>query len=282
MKDLRRALKYFRPDAARVAGVFGMLLVSVALNVLKPWPVAVLIDSVLGQTPWPGQRQPIPNGCQAHDGRVVERGHFVLYFAQGAFSAAQNYYSIQASLRGLTRLREELFARLLRLSLRFPSGRDGRRFDLSRLVGHVFGANFVSARADDFCHGVALVGGHGLHHGALEPASDDGGAGAGAVAGHWHPLFWPRHARTHRPRATGRQPRDGAGAASHRRAAADTKLHARGIRGGRFRAEADEAQTRRLSQHGSELGYGFVVAVIFGFGTAVTTYLGARQVLAGA
>jgi ATP-binding cassette subfamily B protein/subfamily B ATP-binding cassette protein MsbA len=50
---------------------------------------------------------------------------------------------------------------------------------------------------------------------------------------------------------------------------------------GRFRAEADEAQTRRLAQHGSELGYGFVVAVIFGFGTAVTTWLGARQVLAG-
>jgi ATP-binding cassette subfamily B protein/subfamily B ATP-binding cassette protein MsbA len=49
----------------------------------------------------------------------------------------------------------------------------------------------------------------------------------------------------------------------------------------RFHTGADEAQTRRLAQHGSELGYGFAVAVIFGLGTAVTTLLGARQVVAG-
>jgi len=54
-----------------------------------------------------------------------------------------------------------------------------------------------------------------------------------------------------------------------------------GFEAGRFGAEAEEAQTRRLAQHGSELGYGFVVTVIFGIGTAVTTWLGARQVLAG-
>jgi hypothetical protein len=64
MKDLFRALKYFRAEAARVVGVFGLMLVSVGLNVLKPWPVAVLIDSVLGQKPWPGHRDPILAGAK--------------------------------------------------------------------------------------------------------------------------------------------------------------------------------------------------------------------------
>src|SRR5208282_415543 len=37
-------------------------------------------------------------------------------------AAAQNYYSIQAGLWGLTRVREEVFARLQRLSWRFHQG----------------------------------------------------------------------------------------------------------------------------------------------------------------
>src|SRR5580658_847646 len=101
MKDLLRALKYFRPDAARVAGVFGLLLGSVALNVLKPWPVAVLIDSVLGQRPLPGLRQPVPAAGKPMMVVWLSAAIFFLHFAQGAFSAAQNFYSIQAGLRGL-------------------------------------------------------------------------------------------------------------------------------------------------------------------------------------
>ena len=50
---------------------------------------------------------------------------------------------------------------------------------------------------------------------------------------------------------------------------------------GRFDAAAVEAQNLRLSQHSSELAYGFVVASIFAFGVALTTYLGARQVAIG-
>jgi ATP-binding cassette subfamily B protein/subfamily B ATP-binding cassette protein MsbA len=50
---------------------------------------------------------------------------------------------------------------------------------------------------------------------------------------------------------------------------------------GRFHSEADAAQTRRLTQHGYELAYGFIVAAIFGLSTAVTTWLGARQVFVG-
>jgi ATP-binding cassette subfamily B protein/subfamily B ATP-binding cassette protein MsbA len=53
MKTLLRALLYFRPDAGRICVVLVLLLVSVGLNILKPWPLALLVDNVLGKKPYP-------------------------------------------------------------------------------------------------------------------------------------------------------------------------------------------------------------------------------------
>ena len=53
VRQLLRALGYFRPDAGRVAITLGLLLLSIGLNLLKPWPLAVLVDSVLGSKPYP-------------------------------------------------------------------------------------------------------------------------------------------------------------------------------------------------------------------------------------
>src|SRR5205809_7295647 len=53
MKNLLRALKYFRADGWRIALVVILLFISIGLNVLKPWPLALLVDSVLGQKPYP-------------------------------------------------------------------------------------------------------------------------------------------------------------------------------------------------------------------------------------
>jgi ATP-binding cassette, subfamily B, bacterial len=280
MKDLFRALKYFRPDAGRVAGVFGLLLVSVGLNVLKPWPVALLIDSVLGQKPWPGHRELMPMAIRPAMIAWLSVAILFLHFAQAAFSAAQNYYSIQASLRGLTRLREELFARLLRLSLRFHQG--ATVGDLiyraswdSYSVQTLFQQGLMTfvtaslsllvmacimARLNLPLTMVAL---------ALAPLLIIGIRGFG---------------RTMRERSTRAQQADSRLTTLVQQAIAALPLTQSYTReefeAGRFRPVADEAQTKRLSQHGSELGYGFVVAAIFGLGTALTTYLGARQVLA--
>jgi ATP-binding cassette, subfamily B, bacterial len=279
MKDLFRALKYFRPEAARVAGVFGLMLVNVGLNVLKPWPVAVLIDSVLGQKPWPGQRQPIAEGAKPMLVVWLSVAIFVLYFAQGAFSAAQNYYSIQASLRGLTRLRQELFARLLRLSLRFHQGASAgdliyRASWDTYSVQTLFQQGLMTFATASLsllvmaCVMVRLNGPLTMVALALAPLLVIGIRSFGRVV---------------RERTTRAQQADSRVTALVQQAIAALPLTQSYTReefeAGRFRAEADEAQTRRLAQHGSELGYGFVVAVIFGFGTAVTTWLGARQVL---
>jgi ATP-binding cassette subfamily B protein/subfamily B ATP-binding cassette protein MsbA len=281
MKDLLRALKYFRPDAARVAGVFGLLMGSVALNVLKPWPVAVLIDSVLGQKWLPGTRHSVAAAAKPMMVVWLSVAIFLVHLSYGAFSAAQNYFSIQVSLRGLTRLREELFARLLRLSLRFQQGAT---------------AGDLIYRASWDAYSVQTLFQQGLM--TFVTASLSLLLMACIMARLNLPLTLVALAlapllvigirsfgRAMRERTARAQQADSRVTALVQQALAALTLTQSYTRedfeAARFRTEANQAQTRRLAQHGSELGYGFVVAIIFGLGTAVTTWLGARQVLAG-
>src|SRR5260370_634574 len=53
-RQLLRALSYFRPDAGRIALALGLLLLGIGLNLVKPWPLALLVDSILGSKPYPG------------------------------------------------------------------------------------------------------------------------------------------------------------------------------------------------------------------------------------
>jgi len=51
--DFQRSLRFFRPDGARITLVSALLLAGVGLNLLKPWPLALLVDCVLGGQPLP-------------------------------------------------------------------------------------------------------------------------------------------------------------------------------------------------------------------------------------
>src|SRR4029077_18386401 len=53
-RQLLRALGYFRPDAGPITLSLGLLLLGIGLNLLKPWPLALLVDSILGSKPYPG------------------------------------------------------------------------------------------------------------------------------------------------------------------------------------------------------------------------------------
>jgi len=206
---------------------------------------------------------------------------FLLYFAQGAFSGFQNYFSIQASLRGLTRLREELFARLLRLSLRFHQGATAG--DL------IYRASWDSYSVQTlFQQGLMTFVTASLSLLVMACIMARMNLPLTLVALALAPLLvigLRYSGRAMRERTARAQQADSRLTALVQQAIAALPLTQSYTRedfeAGRFSAEAGEAQTRRLSQHGSELAYGFVVAVIFAFGTAVTTYLGAGQVLIG-
>src|SRR6185436_16174611 len=96
------------------------MLLSIAASVLKPWPVAILIDNILGQKPFPVW---LPEAFKTADRTAAiifsAIAIFVLHSAQGVFSAGQNFISIKAGLRGLARIRNQLFDWMQRLSLAF-------------------------------------------------------------------------------------------------------------------------------------------------------------------
>jgi ATP-binding cassette subfamily B protein/subfamily B ATP-binding cassette protein MsbA len=123
MKNLFRALRYFRPDAPRIGIVSLLLLAGIGMNLLKPWPLAVIVDSVLGH-------KPLPNWLGEWIGHHSTGGLLALlslatlfiHLGHGILNSAQNYLAISVGLRGLRRVRDEVFARLERLSLRFYQG----------------------------------------------------------------------------------------------------------------------------------------------------------------
>jgi ATP-binding cassette, subfamily B, bacterial len=123
MKSLWRVLHFFRPDAARVVFALGLLLLSTGAGLLKPWPLALIVDSVLAGKPLPPAMGWASGWDRAALLALLSLAVVVLYVGQGALSSWQNYISIQIGLCGLVRVRNAVFLWLEHLSLRFHQGR---------------------------------------------------------------------------------------------------------------------------------------------------------------
>jgi len=120
---LIRAFSFFAPERTRIIFAIFLLILSVGANLLKPWPLALIVDNVLGNKPFPATLAPF---ATRHDAKellaIFAASIFALYGIQGALSAWQNYLSIKTGLAGLSRVRRRLFDWLQRLSLRYYHG----------------------------------------------------------------------------------------------------------------------------------------------------------------
>src|SRR5687768_7913114 len=119
MRMLGRALKFYHGEAASIAGVIALILVTTGVNLLKPWPLALIVDSVLGTSPLPV----VVTRVIGSDGRAGQLVFlcgliFLLHGLHGGLAAYHQFLSIRIGLRGLTRVRNRLFEALQRLSLR--------------------------------------------------------------------------------------------------------------------------------------------------------------------
>jgi ATP-binding cassette subfamily B protein/subfamily B ATP-binding cassette protein MsbA len=123
MKALRRVLQYFRPDTAQIVFALGLLGLSTSASLLKPWPLALIVDSVLGGKPLPPAMRWAIGWSRPALLVLLAAAMVVLYAGQGALAAWQNYVSIRIGLRGLVRVRNAAFDWLEHLSLRFHQGR---------------------------------------------------------------------------------------------------------------------------------------------------------------
>jgi ATP-binding cassette, subfamily B, bacterial len=120
LPTLRRVLAYLRPHRSRFAGGVGLTLVGIVFDLIKPLPLAFVLDSILGaQPPHPRLASWIA-GWSPLAMLALAAGAIVIFtIARGAASLAANYLTIDVGQRIVNDLRTTLYAHLQKLSLRF-------------------------------------------------------------------------------------------------------------------------------------------------------------------
>jgi ATP-binding cassette subfamily B protein/subfamily B ATP-binding cassette protein MsbA len=269
MKWLIPTLRIYRPDTARCAAALGLVGLTTAAAVIKPWPLAWILDALSGRS---GDTDSIPRWTLALLGA---------YLLHGFLGAAQQSLVITLGLRGLQRIRHQVFERLLRLSPR-------------EVQGTAAGDWIYRATWDTYAFQTLFT--HGIFTGLT--------AGAGVIAmtvvmARIHlpltavalatvpPLiavmrfFGPRLQRA----ATQAQTTDAGIAAAVQQGVANLSLIQAFTRESTltnaFDQQAAEAFHARRHQHRSEVIYLAAVAAILAAGTAGIVALGSREVSAG-
>ncbi|MBN9693246.1 MAG: ABC transporter ATP-binding protein [Verrucomicrobia bacterium] len=118
MDLLWRARAFFQQDWSRIVGALGLLILNSALGLLKPWPLALLVDFLASGRVWS------PLGQTTGDRYVVFliTALVLVSLAHALLSAWQQGVVISTGLRGLARVRKAVFEWLLGLSLRRVQG----------------------------------------------------------------------------------------------------------------------------------------------------------------
>jgi len=279
-RQLVRALGYFRPDAGRVGVTLGLLLLSIGLNLLKPWPLAILVDSVLGSKAYPAWLPSAVHGWSAPAQITALIGlALALHLVHAAACAGHVYLSINVGLRGLRRVRDDVFGWLQRLSLRyhhgteagdiiFRAGTDTVAFQTLFLQGLLI---FVSAVGTLVFMAVAMAR---LN---LELTA------VALVAVPVLMLSMKVFGRAMRLRGTAAQQAEGKVYSLIHQGITALPLiqsHAREHHEHeRFTAQTEEARHHKMAQQGLEVVYWGSISVILSACTLGVTWVGARQVL---
>jgi ATP-binding cassette, subfamily B, bacterial len=130
MKSLQsyaRAMSYFRADVPLIVLLVTLIAMSVGLGLLQAWPVAVLVDSVLTQTPkndWAHRLflAPLPNDRLFQVIGITLIGMLIKIF-QDTIWMLRMMLNNRIRYSGTARARHELFAKLQALPLSFHKSR---------------------------------------------------------------------------------------------------------------------------------------------------------------
>jgi ATP-binding cassette subfamily B protein len=117
---LRRAVSYLYPYRVRFSSGVSLTLLGIALDLVKPLPLALVLDVVLGHEALPSWLTPALGGL----GEVAllswaALAIVIVTFARGAVTLASNYLTIHTGQCMVNDLRTELYAHLQKLSLKF-------------------------------------------------------------------------------------------------------------------------------------------------------------------
>ena len=123
-----RALRYFRPFFWPTLGGILLTFVSIAANLLKPWPFKYIVDGVLDTTKGTSAakvfvHQWFGDGNPAGAVLGLSLVMVAISLLAGLVNMASNYLFIRVGLRSLLQLRTDLYAALQALPLKFHDAR---------------------------------------------------------------------------------------------------------------------------------------------------------------
>ena len=277
MDILWRARVFFTPDSPRILGGLGLLCLNTLLGLLKPWPLALLIDFLATGRLWPGLSWIGSDGYATT--LVLMLG--LIAVGHSALGAFQQSLVIGVGLRGLARVRERVYDLLLGLSLRRVQGSqtgdliyrftwDVYAFQTLFTQG-VFG--FLSSTLGVVAMVVVMV--------RMSPSLT--WVALGTIP------FLLAVMRALGRRMTARSTRSQAADAAIASTVQQTLAHlpviqsftGESVERARFGSQVQDARAARSDQHRLELLYLTAVGTILALGTALIVHLGVGQVRSG-
>ena len=123
-RDLPRIFPYLRPYWKLGVGSVAMVVVGSLVGLAMPWPLAILVDSVLGDEPLPSLLQPIAGGLGTYGLLAfIVVGGFLLVVIENFLGVVSNYVNVKLEQRMILDLRSDMFQQAHRLSLAYHDRR---------------------------------------------------------------------------------------------------------------------------------------------------------------
>ena len=116
-KDFPRVLHYVKPHRRLAAGSLSLVVAGSTMALLSPWPLAILIDTVLGNKPLPSLVGWL-GGFGRYELLGIAVGSMLLFTAlEHGLAVVDDYVNTKLNLKMVLSLRSELFRHAHRLSL---------------------------------------------------------------------------------------------------------------------------------------------------------------------
>jgi len=141
-----RLLKYARPHKRSLFVLLLTIGAAVAVDLLKPWPMKILVDNVLGDRPPSDFLRDVGNAMPGPDGDgllyLAVAGTVGVFLLATTMSMARDLISIALNQRMTYDIGGQMFAHLQRLSLLFHSRRPVGD-TISRVTGDSYAASIL-------------------------------------------------------------------------------------------------------------------------------------------
>ena len=132
---LKKLLPYLRPYRGQVAWALAQVFLITAFELLKPWPLQVVIDNVLGGKPFPiAALQAVPASRLL---LLACLGIVLVHLGSGGLTLLHYYTTIRVGQKMVNDLRGALYAHLQASVAGLPQSAAGRRPALQSHFGQL-------------------------------------------------------------------------------------------------------------------------------------------------